>query len=574
MTNKSGPQGSSPLERPDSWPPGRGPQHGASPAPPGSPGRRSRRILVVSLVSLLLLSGVAVAAWFLAVRPAPTASTEYVVEDMRTLPEKTWTYEFAPHGDEQWIEEWPTILNLGGDRFAVLAALDRYNYSQQNASAWYEGYDEHYATGYADGVRYGEAYQAYYDDGTDRIEDPDRADFFSLEGVTYDVADSFDEFDTYRGWADGFSDGEDGMAEGSNSAEQPDTLPTFGHVSVIDSRTGQEIWSVGLEDFGVASPEWETSLVGPSPEGHITLAVVSPDDEAMTVLHALSPIDGSEVSRVEFPHIVETAVNHGEATSPLVSVSENSVSRWDTSDLGGDPVWTALLDPSEPGTSTWTEAGYVVLHSQEAMLLLDAETGVPPPWFAGVGSSLEYQVLEDVVLRIDESGSGQFVDGVDAKGRTLWSGEAEEFLSRSGSGGEVLLRAKDNREFGFDNLMRRDPLTGEPMWDSEYSGDPGYVIGTVPGSIVLESEGSTEIVDIHTGERRHRLPGVAELLGTTVVYGDDGDDESARLRAWDVRDGSELWSMPLSESEAPSSVGDLIIIRDQARRSISLLREN
>jgi len=547
---------------------------GGPPAAPHPPKRHSRLILVVTLVSLLAVAGVGAAAWFLVARPGGDASSTYVVTDIETTPEKAWTYQFAPQGDEEWIEEWPTILDLGADRVAVLAALDWYHYSEQDVSPWYEGYDEHYATGYDDGVRYGEAYQAYFDDDTNLIEYPARADFFSLDGVTYDLVESLDEYDTYRGWADGFSDGEDALAEGCNRAEQPDLLPTFGHVSEIDTTTGQDVWSVGLEDFGVASPKWEASLVGPSPEGHITLAVVSPDDEAMTVLHALSPIDGSEVSRAEFPHVVETAINHGDPTSPLVSISEDSVSRWDTSDLGGDPVWTAPLGPSEAGTSSWTESGYVVIYSAEATLWLDAETGVPPPWFAGADSFLEYRVLEDVVLRLDESDAGAFVDGVDLEGAALWSGDAEVLLNQTGSGGEVLLRAEDNQEFGFVNLMRLDPLTGEPMWDSEYRGDPGYVVGTVPGSIVLETGESTDILDIHTGERRHGLPGVAELLGTTVVYGDDGDDENARLRAWDVHDGSELWSMRLSESESLSRVGDSIVIRDYVQRTISLLREN
>ncbi len=528
-------------------------------------------ILVVALVSILVLAGAAAAAWFLVARPGSATSSGDVVTDMRTTPEKAWSYRFAPQGDEEWIEKWPTILDLGDDRVAVLAALDWYNYSEQVDSAWYEGYDEHYDTGYADGVRYGEAYQAYYDDDTYLIEYPDREDFFSLEDLTYDSMVLSDEYEAYRGWVDGFSDGEDGLAEGVNRAEQPAPPPTFGHVSVIDLQTGEEVWNIGLEKFGVVSPEWEASLVGPSPEGHLTLAVASPHGEALTVLHALSPADGSVVSTVELTEVATAAVNHGETTSPLVIVSDGSVRRLDTANLGGDPVWSAVVDPSEVGTSSWMESGYVVVYSQETTLWFDAETGLIPPWFAGADVFLEYKVLDDVVLRLDESGGGYFVDGLGLDGETLWSGDAEVFLSRSGSGGEVLLRGEENQKFGFVNLMRLDPLTGEPMWDGEYRGDAGYVSGTVPGSILLETGESTEIIDIRTGERRYRLRGIAELLGTTVVYGNDEDE--SRLRAWDVDEGTELWSMRLSGSEALSSVGDLLVIRDYERRTISLLRE-
>lgn len=548
---------------PGAWGPGNVQQHQQS--APQQPGRGNNKALLWILVAVLVIAVGAVAFWFFVIRPAPVvSSSKNVVRDIRTAPEKAWTHQFAARGDEEWITMWPTVLDLGFNRMAVLAALDSEHWDSVTDSEWYEGYDEDYATGYADGARRLEAFEIYHNDDSWGVAYPEISDYFSLDGVSYDDLD----YGNHQGWLDGSSDAEEELAEGANQAVRPDPPPTMGSVAVVDMDSGDEVWSVELESLGVDSPYLGMSLVGPSPEGHLVLVASSYEGDGSVTIHSLSPVDGSVVSSVELDGYVDVADGGGLET-PVVVASEGNIRRLNSADLDGTPVWSANIDGAEDSDTLWMEGDHVAISTEDGNWWLDAATGSEPPWFPQADWKFSYLILEDVVIRLEDSSFGYYIDALGKDGEVLWSSDAETLLIGSGSGGEVVLRAETIEDGGYEYLMRLDPRTGEEMWDREYDGTVNDIEGTVPGAVLLRADDRTELIDLVSGDRQLRLRGTSNYLGTTVVHGSD----EGRLRAWDVSDGAELWAMRLTDSEELVRVGDALLIRDTGRRTLSLLKE-
>lgn len=535
-------------------------------ATPVTPPRRSRRAPWLGLLlGLLAVAVVGAAVWLLFLKPADAASADRAVVDLTDTPEAAWTYKYAPRGEEEWVQPSATVHAVGGDRFLVKADLElsAYYESDSGSSSWYPGYDAHYLAGFADGTRYREAVETYQQDPWGSSY-PEMEDYFGLGGVSYSAA--VNEAGAHQGWFDGFSDAEYDRGEGASQAQEPQAPPTLGHLAMIDRSTGEEVWRVETESLPFEAGSSTLAVLPLSTEGHVVTTITTLHDDAIsTTVTALDPADGSVVSEVELDN---AAIASGAAAGgPLIVLDEDGVRRLDTGDLGGDDVWSAGIPGIDTGSGAAVVDEYVQLTTEDGTWWLDAATGYEPEWFEGADDEVTYRVLEDVVLRQESSSFGYYLDALDRTGKTLWTGDAERVFTPDGSGGPALLKAESS-DGGYEYLMRLDPRTGDPMWDTEYDDEFSWVTGTVPGGLVLNEGDRSVVVDLESGERGQRLRGSADYLGTRVVYG----DEEGRLQAWDVEDGTALWSMRVSDTESLRRAGDALLVQDSARREISLLQ--
>lgn len=543
---------------------------GATPLTPGPPKRGKRRWLL-AIVAILVLALVAAAVWVFLLRPPASADgAAGAVVDLTEAPDEAWTYRYAPRGDEEWIGAYPVIRPVGGDTFVVLASLDSEMAYAQGESTWYDGYDAHYDTGYADGLLFREAELAYYQNSWSNSY-PDREDYFSLEGTSYSSA-AYNA--AYQGWTDGFDDAEYDRPEGASRAERPDPPPTLGFVAGVDRGSGEELWQVDLESLDVESTGYDVALSHVSPEGHVVVSVTEYeyDEEytSLTTFTALDPSDGSIVSQSEFEG-VEVATG-GSGSGAFIVLDEEGVMRLDTGDLGGDYLWSASIPGLDLMSGAFLSGEYVSLSTDEGRWWLEAATGFEPEWFEDADPEVNYRIVGEEVLRLESSSFGYYIDALDRDGTTLWTSDAEKVLTPTGSGGPVLLvgEAADPGEdylMDVEYLMRLDPRTGEAMWEEEYDGPLGYATGTVPGGVVLGDGDRSVVLDLETGERTQRLRGRADHLGTTVAYG----STDGRVRAWDLAEGSELWALRVSDDEFLTTAGDALFVQDTVRREISLL---
>lgn len=556
-----------PLEPDLPWGPETEPSgQGHGPATPVSPQRQPRRRRWLGLaLALLVLSVIAVGAWLLFLKPAGGASaSDQTVVDLTAAPEEAWTYKYAPRGEEEWIAPSAAVYAVGNDRLLVKADLDSSTYYEAGTSSWYPGYPEHYAAGFADGTRYQEAMEAYQQDswGNDY---PSYEDYFGLGGTTY--ASAVNDAESYQGWFDGFGDAEFERGEGASRAQQPDALPTLGHIVMIDRSTGKELWTADLEALTFEPGNSSVNLLPLSAEGHVVVSVTTFDDDLTSVtVTALDPADGSPVSEVELSDVV--VVSSADVGAPLVVLDEDGVRRLDTGDLAGDYIWSAGIPGVHPEGGASVVDGYLQITTEDGPWWLDAASGYEPEWFEGWEPEVSYRVIGDVVLRQESSSFGYYLDGLDRTGKTLWTGDAERVFTAGGSGGEVLLKAEATEDGSYEYLMRLDPSTGDPMWDEEYDDPFSWVTGTVAGGLVLDEGDRSVILDLDSGERSQRLRGSVDYLGTRVAYGHD----EGRLQAWDVEDGTALWSMRVSGTESLRRAGDALLVEDTARREISLLQ--
>lgn len=531
-----------------------------APPPSPAPARRRRGRALGLVAGALVLALVAGGVWAFFLRPSPGATaSDSTLVDLTEAPEEAWTFKYAPRGDEEWVAEFPSIQPVGEDRFVIKADLNSATYYEQNSSSWYSGYDEHYTTGYADGQRFKEAEDDYYEDSWANSY-PSTEDYFSLSGATYEDAVYGSG---YQGWSDGFSDGQLGRSEGASRAQRPADPPTLGFIALVDRSDGEEVWRVELDDLDV-QPDRQAVLHQVSAEGHLVVTVAEWDEEVTTRVISLDPSNGSVVSEHE---LVGYAVTGGGVGGPLLAYDEETVMRLNTADLGGDYVWSAAIPGIEPNSGPSPQGDYVQVYTYEGTWWLNGDTGFEPAWFDEPEPDVNFRVLDDVVLRLESSSFGYYVDALDRDGEVLWTTDAEHVLTPSGSGGQVLLVAESSSEGNREFLMRLDPRTGEQVWEEEYAGEFRWAHGTVPGGLVLQEEDRSVVVDLETGERAQRLRGIVDYLGTTVAYGSD----DTRARAWDLSDGTELWSLRLSDSETLRRGGDALFVLDTARRELSLL---
>ena len=528
------------------------------PAPAGEPRRRSRGWLW-AVLGVLVLALAAMAVWFLLVRPASAgASGQAAVVDIEERPEEAWTYSYAPRGEEEWVSSSISHRDLGGGRVAVVTTLDLTHYHENVDSRWYPGYDEHYEAGKQAGADFGEAVQTYYDEWD--AEYPDINEYF-LDGQDYETSMSDPAF---QGWFDGFQVGQEGSSDDYNRAVQPDPVPTTGQIAALDMGSGEPVWTVELSSLGVETAGPTVSLHGVTPEGHLPVAVHPGNETDPLVLFSLDPADGSVVSEVDLYDTV--LVPSYETGSPLVELSEGGVARRDTADLSST-LWRATIGEGGSGYLS-ADGDYVHVDLMEGGWWLDTETGFEPAWFDS-DPELGHRVLDDVVLQLEPSSFGTYVDAVDHDGEVLWSGDADELITTDGAGGQAVFTAERDPESGsFEYLMRIDPRTGEPMWEREYDEPFSHMDGTVKGALVLDEGDRSAVVDLATGERSQRLRGSASLLGTDVVYGADED----RLRAWSVEDGRELWVHRLSDGQTTTAMDGQLLVHDSTRRSLTKLQ--
>ncbi|WP_164740412.1 PQQ-binding-like beta-propeller repeat protein [Brachybacterium saurashtrense] len=357
-------------------------------------------------------------------------------------------------------------------------------------------------------------------------------------------------------------------------------------VAMVDGETGEETWTVPLESLGIDPMAWP-ELLPVSPEGHLTVAVTDSAvdsegdrtwDATEVYLIALDPSDGRVVSETTMrghayiaqEYGAETAYFHVPPPQAVVVQRDGGLVRLDTSDLEGDPVWSANI----PDVYTTEIVGdFVRVSTAGTEWWLDVDTGFEPDWFVGEGEEVMFlPTFDSMILRFEYADSGiYYLDGLDEEGGVMWSAEPDMFHAVASPTGRMLFFSEyvESDDGPFRYLMRIDPLTGDEMWDQEYE-EPFWSAfeQTVDGQLVVHVQDSAVLVEAETGERTHRLRGRPVTLATDVIYTTDED----RLRAMDAGNGDELWSLRLRTEDEVVSIGSMLVTFDAERGQITRLR--
>ncbi|MEE1649982.1 PQQ-binding-like beta-propeller repeat protein [Brachybacterium sp. J144] len=352
----------------------------------------------------------------------------------------------------------------------------------------------------------------------------------------------------------------------------------LGRISVVDGDSGEVRWEATLGDLGLVD-EAGTPLLAPlSAEGHLTIAVPTNADETGPLhLVSLDPGSGSVVSSAVLedrsPIIAHWTVSNAYGAyrttpTPLLVGRPGGVERLSTGDLGGEPIWAANIGDIF-GASLYRDH-LILMPDEGGELWLDPATGYEPQWFTDDGVGTSYLPIDDsLVLRSVDQGGYTSLEGLDASGTILWSEDTNRWWTASGPDGTALFVAEDSADGGAAYLMRLDPRTGEELWEREHDDSFEYLEQYLPGrAVVLETERGAQLLDARTGEPSHRLRGYTVALAAGVVYTYD----APTLRAWDASSGDELWSLRVRDSAYPSQLGDMIVLVDDTRGTLTRLR--
>lgn len=527
---------------------------------PERPTGRPRPRWLWGVVAAVLLVAVGVTTWLLVPRFLSGDEAAAAAEDIVEQPEITWTYRFAERGQEEWLAASPTLWAASDDRVVVLAPVDSAALAQESDPRWYVGYDEHYTEGFTAGTAYNEDLEAYRDDFVGK-DYPYQDDYYTGEAGFAAAVDDPGQV----GWFDGFDDAQFGRAEGDGAAQAPVTPPTTGHLVVLDVGSGREVWALELEALQIDPAQTSVTLLSTPADGPLLLsATTSTGAGTTTEVLAVDAGNGDVLGRRVLDEGSQVSASQ-EDEGALVEWSDWGVTRWDPADLGGQPIWSAGIGAVNGVAG---DGEYVVAYTQDGQIWLDAATGFEPPWFTGGDPEVNYQLVGDVVLQLESSSFGSYIDALDSDGDTLWTGDAERVHVASGPEGDILLTSEVSEDGGNEYLERIDPRTGDRVWEQAYDETFTEVRGNVDGLLVVHEGDRSVTVDVETGERQQRMRGLATWLGSSTAYGtDDGG-----LRAWSTEDAGQLWTHRLTDGAGPRLVDGRFYIVDTARFELGLLQ--
>ena len=162
---------------------------------------RTRRMLVVGAVVALVLIVVVVVALVIPGLLGRSPDGTSGVVDITSEPHTTWTYDWAGDSKPEFLDDSPEVNPVGDSQALVWPVFDLAAYGDEIGTSlgWYEGYDGQYDEGYAAGLEFREADEAYSNDTFPYTVPPAHEEDFFPEGA-------YDNYDEYLGFQDGFYD--------------------------------------------------------------------------------------------------------------------------------------------------------------------------------------------------------------------------------------------------------------------------------------------------------------------------------------------------------------------------------
>jgi hypothetical protein len=234
-----------------------------------------------------------------------------------------------------------TLFDAGSTKVGLVATnVDFAQYAQDNQDAtWYEGYDEDYAAGLADGTRCQATPQP------NRISDPLGWILWSTNLPTYCFSKyigSLASFSSKAGYHDGFTDGVD-ATPGATQAHAPVELAQTSRIVGFSLTDASIVWTFDLADTGL-SQAFLPSIPAPNGQGKVAMLVRPSQDGQPSALLVLSVADGATAGLVTIP---AASVVLGYANDTVLLYTEESGDgRLVAYKDSGDLAWTK--DVAEP----------------------------------------------------------------------------------------------------------------------------------------------------------------------------------------------------------------------------------
>ncbi len=536
----------------------------AAPAAVTPPKKNMNKIIIpiVAAVGVLLLVvvGLVVAPMLLGGKSSTTSSVP-LIADLKTEPDTSWSYDFASSKDD-YVYSWPSIVPVGDDMALVWAGFDSYSWEwdQEGSTGWYEGYDEDYAAGYDAGSAYLAAYDAWLSSDDWSLEYPSQADYYPSSG------------DPDIGWWDGFLDAYDGLSKGSNAAVAPKDPDYKGEVTMLDMKTGDDLWAVEVVDL-VDNFDFSSDIRAKSIEDtNYSIIIAAEADSNDATIIALDNKTGEVASQETFKDFGSVAVADG-AVFVVADVTADQkawVGRFAPDALDGKAVWEADVDASSYAHMV---GDYLVVDGGDEGYAFDPANGDEQKWAKDIDYDVNFSYIDGNLVRIERTDDGYEIEGVDADGKSTWDKRIDaEWMTFD----EDTLFIAETTNDGIDRLERINPKNGESMWESAYREelyDTGYVdhFGDV-ALVVLVDRDKIALLNLATGEElfTDRLADDTRGIwpGESFYYVSAG----GKLQAYETKTGDDVWSYRYDEdNEIIMQAGPRLLVLDTDKKSISPL---
>ncbi|MDR1825808.1 MAG: PQQ-binding-like beta-propeller repeat protein [Bifidobacteriaceae bacterium] len=510
--------------------PGPGAPSGTQQAPEAKKGGKGKLIGIIAaaVVVVLVAAGAAWFVWFrgddndnqASEKSATATATDDADQDAEEDDDEGEAVEGGDDGQELangasydfgWVDDFKDQPNLGdpivgedllvGDFYSVrfgafidanhvlvIGEPDTSSVSVTGTS-WYEGYDEDYERGYADGLAFHEANPEF----------KDCTDLDCPAGVAVD--------DYYQGtsWYDGLDDGYD---DGWNDAFYQ---RGYGYLKLEVADPTLTASAIGLLNVDKTKLDWQIDLGGVT---GFDLPKVS------WYLYSEAGVLAVEVEDVATPGMCATmAVDmQGELTGfreydELLGVSGDYFLVRTYEGLSG-------VEAIDFENDLWTEVAH--------------RSGIP--------SSL-LSVNDGTAYALTDGGWVDLVSG-DPIG---WGNANDEGVDYTSVGGGVVLRFEDDGGSGY-SAMRVDPETGDNMWDDPVAGTEGQYVVLAEGNLVFERESQVLAVDANSGEEQwstaiEDIALIAVLPGGEVEVISTADYEEMTFTLLDPNTGEVLTTL-------------------------------
>ena len=529
----------------------------ATPAAPTSKG-----LLIGLIAGGAVLVIVAIIAVFALVLPAlfgSSAKPAALVTDINAEPDTTWKYDFVGKADDAYLADAPRIVAVGNDKALVWAEFDYSAYSadQGDSAGWYEGYDEQYADGYAAGLDYLDAYNAWISDYNGDY--PDEEAYYP-EGT-------YDDYDAYLGVHDGFEDAAYESGEGYSQKVKPIDPDYTPSIALIDVNTGEEVWNVDLSDV-IDDVDFSSQFSAYDVEGSNAIAVATSITDKDSTSYAVVTLDksnGEVISELDSDGPVSVTPVGGDLVIATSDEDGNhaKVGRYSVAGLDDDPKWESKQDGSP---FIYVDGDYIYVYDTDADegVMLKSSDGKEADFGDDIDSSTNYNFVGTQLIRSEYNDDSVEVEGYGLNGKSTWKDSVEADNISIQSESIFTMKAKGD---GYTKLMRINPSNGEDAWGDTYDESFSGVLGAVGNTLLVADGNRIVILDLNSGEEKftQKVGDVdSYYFGANQYYIQSGDE----LGAYKYGEKGDVWGFDLDDNETIVQLGSHLGLLDYDKGTI------
>ncbi|MFC4222552.1 variant leucine-rich repeat-containing protein [Lysinibacter cavernae] len=564
---------------------------------PEQPAKKSKKGLIIGLSAGGAVVIAAIVAICILVLPnlfgGSAASASGAVVDLYNEPKEgpdlSWPDDgddftasgYSPSAIDGSVLLWNTSAAGGSDYDLSDLGLDDYDLDDldlgdyESESRWYEGYDEDYADGFADGEKFlatGES------------------DYYSW----LETNGTYDRYMELTGYWDGFYDGSSGLEFGflaekkpsGSSSKDSDSKDkdskdsdskksdeaTAGSIASANLDSGDEDWNVNVGDASGHDDAQVVSAAALPGSNSVFVLTYSVADDESTLL-ALSAKKGDVSSKADIDGAA-SAISVVTDSRVLVTSADEFLA-YDADDLDSDTVWSEDLD-SKYSFPVKIGDDYVALDDK----VVNLSDGKKAPFGSDMDDEVSYRGLAgtDIVFRTEAKSSTDTTYNIerwDVKNdKSMWDDALKGSYVTGTEDFAVLMTYNKKGEF---ETVRINLSNGSEEWKDEVKSDG--VVGILNGLLVV-IDGKKVVGYANPDDEKFSFKsgiddsdsgsfGSAPILGSDTFYLSDSDT----LTGFKASDEGEMWSMDLDDGDAVAQVGDRIVIMNTEDASMRVLKK-